>query len=638
MSAVVRRNKRKTAGLRMTALVGEAQDQDDEFWGHDTWAVGEDSGNESFRDSDEDSELKKDEFDSDFNESESDNEDEEKAAGEKEERDLQRQERSRKGGGGNYVDVVASKKKGRGKRIVGDGINAGIVLNFHPQIAGSAAASSAATTQQHQPAPVAPVAAAAAPPKTIAKKPAKRISLASTRERRSQSITNRLRENRSTAPTSAPIRKTGKTGSKKPKRRLYTQEELLLEAVHETETENQRWLLARKRVKDAELDKDSLSNRDRSKGKIVEKFHSRRGCLMTLTFPEMDSVPDILTRPKTVPSKPEKVCCVITGKPARYRDPLSKLGYFDMVAFKELRRRKAANEPLDQRVKEKSPAASFEKPSEVKSDKSTPDKTQVATTNSMTKPATTSSAPQTPQSRGRDVTPNPVGTPPVPPVSPNGRRASPRSRKPSEKMLQTIVANQQKMRSTPGAAMNLVLPDTTVTSSIPRASVPTAKPAEIIDAKMTAAPKKSTAATATKMPRKAPTKSKPAASKGKGESNIAKVGSKRKRAPAKSVAKGAAISAKTVKPAGNGSKTAKTVLLGAAAPNQPAPAATAPLLSGTNRASNAIIGPIREQVYLVPREGAVPRDSPSPEKYITQSELIMQVINNYNKQHSETGE
>jgi hypothetical protein len=88
----------------------------------------------------------------------------------------------------------------------------------------------------------------------------------------------------------------------------------------------------------------------------------------------------------------------------------------------------------------------------------------------------------------------------------------------------------------------------------------------------------------------------------------------------------------------NGSKTAKTVLLGAAAPNQPAPAATAPLLSGTNRASNAIIGPIREQVYLVPREGAVPRDSPSPEKYITQSELIMQVINNYNKQHSETGE
>eukprot|EP00526_Cylindrotheca_closterium_P025816 CAMPEP_0113649496 /NCGR_PEP_ID=MMETSP0017_2-20120614/26298_1 /TAXON_ID=2856 /ORGANISM="Cylindrotheca closterium" /LENGTH=59 /DNA_ID=CAMNT_0000561869 /DNA_START=141 /DNA_END=317 /DNA_ORIENTATION=+ /assembly_acc=CAM_ASM_000147 len=59
MSAITQRGKRKTAGKRMSSLVGKAQEEDDTFWGHDTWADdGEDSGNESFRDSDEDSALK----------------------------------------------------------------------------------------------------------------------------------------------------------------------------------------------------------------------------------------------------------------------------------------------------------------------------------------------------------------------------------------------------------------------------------------------------------------------------------------------------------------------------------------------------------------------------------------------------
>ena len=62
--------KRSTRGLRMDDLVGEAADEDDAFWGHDTWVDGdeeEDSGAESFSEE----EAKPDVFDDDFNDTES---------------------------------------------------------------------------------------------------------------------------------------------------------------------------------------------------------------------------------------------------------------------------------------------------------------------------------------------------------------------------------------------------------------------------------------------------------------------------------------------------------------------------------------------------------------------------------------
>jgi len=79
LSAVVERSRRLTAGKRMSSLVGEALDNDETFWNHETWAEdGEDA--ESFRESDEDSDVRKDEFDSDFNDSETDNEAEDQQA------------------------------------------------------------------------------------------------------------------------------------------------------------------------------------------------------------------------------------------------------------------------------------------------------------------------------------------------------------------------------------------------------------------------------------------------------------------------------------------------------------------------------------------------------------------------------
>jgi hypothetical protein len=59
-------DKRKTRGLRMSALIGEAEEQDQSFWGSEIWK--EEESDDSFSEE----EIKPDEFDSDFNDSEDD--------------------------------------------------------------------------------------------------------------------------------------------------------------------------------------------------------------------------------------------------------------------------------------------------------------------------------------------------------------------------------------------------------------------------------------------------------------------------------------------------------------------------------------------------------------------------------------
>lgn len=432
----------------MNSLVGKALEDDDAFWTHETWNE-EDSGNDSFHDSDEDSDLKKDEFDSDFDDSETDNEADEEAAGRAEELELQKSERKSKQRKGNYVDIsrpvaVLQPKGGRkgrgGKRVMGEGVNAGIALNFPPpsalpppalqagltlsstapsgvadyplqtssipiQSATFAAAASATATSTatsaaadgstimgHLPTADTSLAAAVPPPSPV-KSNRKfsdpvlpRSSLASSRERRSTHGIRKLRENRSTPASDKPLRGPTRTNSGGTKRkRRYAQEELLLESVHQTESENLRWLLARKRTQD-QHDKDhkdaTAHLRDRHRGsRVIERFHSRRGCLITLTFPEMDAVPEILTRrrqpqshqdqpqqcqsPQSLDEQPsssscnarkQQFVCVITGKPARYRDPLTNHPYYDLNAFRELRRRHELGLPLESNIAAKDTA------------------------------------------------------------------------------------------------------------------------------------------------------------------------------------------------------------------------------------------------------------------------------------------
>jgi hypothetical protein len=67
--------KRATRGLRMAELVGQAADDDQQFWNDDIWKEDEDDSDAESYDEEEE-EAKPDEFDSDFNDSETEDEEE----------------------------------------------------------------------------------------------------------------------------------------------------------------------------------------------------------------------------------------------------------------------------------------------------------------------------------------------------------------------------------------------------------------------------------------------------------------------------------------------------------------------------------------------------------------------------------
>jgi YL1 nuclear protein/YL1 nuclear protein C-terminal domain len=367
------RSRRATAGKRMTQLVGKAQEEDSAFWAHDTW----ESDEESFHASDEGS--VKDEFDSDFDESESDHEDEEVAASEAQEKELLVAERQ---SSKRHVDISKAgrdlwrrgKTKGVSqKRALGQGLNAGLVLNVPPPTAALSAQSPSATIAASE----ATTANATANASTTSQSAAStaitavvsmsvpkhsRISyndmiapLAATRPRRAAGMSiysSRYRAARSDASTAsgagaaATNRKSTSSSSaaasqKKKKRQRYSQEELLLEAIHETEPENERWRLARKRMQEENDARRENNNASSSgTGTLIERYASRRGYLTTVHFPEMDHLPAYLI-PKPSPVEPDATICAITGQNARYKDPLTGYGYHDMEAFRELRKRHA---------------------------------------------------------------------------------------------------------------------------------------------------------------------------------------------------------------------------------------------------------------------------------------------------------
>ena len=408
------RQRRATAGKRLTFLTGQAAENDDAFWGHETWKEDSDEGNESFHSSDEDSELQRDEFDSDFDESESDHEAEEEEAGAAEEQELLESERKKKKRKGTYMEISSAgrnllvkqqpmakrTKYTKGKRAIGDGLNAGIVLNLPPPPSAVATAAGVAGAVgvagpsviagvALKPAPVAanqqqlPLTAVsstgvgtagkgtvgpapAVAPKhspTRAKSTGATTTLAATRKRRNATSAYGPRERAvkqtvdTFKPKASPTVSAAATKKKQPKE-THSQEDLIVEAVQETEPENLRWLLGRKRYQ-AEKDKEATPRETRGSGHtVIEKFVSRRGYPNTITFPNMDHVPALLVPKKAEAGAKQKrppKKCVITGRAARYRDPKTGMGYHDAAAFKELRRRHASKEPLDQRKKKAPP-------------------------------------------------------------------------------------------------------------------------------------------------------------------------------------------------------------------------------------------------------------------------------------------
>ena len=450
-SAVLQRSRRTTAGKRLASLIGKAAEDDDAFWSHKIWSEGgggfsagkkdddteegsgsdssdESDGEGSYHASDEDPDAAVDQFDSDFNESESSSDEEDAEA------ELLAQERKDKRAA-HVAATAAGRKlprpvgKGRGavkaKRVLGEGWNAGLVLNWFPAGDGSGAISSSAPTSSaplassvpadaapqlplkasvstaqssaasSQPAssttaPAAPISSQISqldtklpsapiiptqqsvqtqsistqpviPPKPITSRAAsptrKRNLRAGTLSKTIAAVQQSAISQKVTQQRSIAAKETSKQG-----KRHFTQEEMILEAIKETEVENNKWLLGRKRRKEM-VQEEVKQNASAGNGNVVERFYSRRGGCNVISFMDMERLPDILTRPrnptilpkggspkrkrsnsegsKNSDSSPSRVTtkCVITGKEARYRDPKTMLGYYDLEAFRELRRR-----------------------------------------------------------------------------------------------------------------------------------------------------------------------------------------------------------------------------------------------------------------------------------------------------------
>lgn len=320
------RERRTTAGKRMNFLTGQALEDDEAFWGHDTW----ESDNESFHSSDQ--EEAPDLFDSDFNETEESSDEEEAADAEKEIAEEERKARKRKIGyseGGLKVGKPpgGSKKFKHGtKRIVGDEHNAGIVLNFPGGPAAGNVPMGGIARPKKAPVVVFPTASVAP-------------ALASTRQRRSareaSGYSNKARE-AATAAAEETQRKQPPKTTKSKNQEMFQQVDLLLEAANTTEPSNERWLLGRKRTQ-AEKELSKRDDGTYTNSTYTEKFISRKGYLNTINFADMDHIPNILLQKNQLSIPPKVPLCAVTGKPARYRDPKSGYGYYDLDAFRVVR-------------------------------------------------------------------------------------------------------------------------------------------------------------------------------------------------------------------------------------------------------------------------------------------------------------
>ena len=151
-------------------------------------------------------------------------------------------------------------------------------------------------------------------------------------------------------------------------RHQFTQKELLLEAL-ETEKINKTWLESQKFNNSLSNNDDKLKSMKLLSSQSMIRKLSRRGAYNTITFTDEALIPEILVNNNTPPSIPDKVLmcilyipvisliiyltiiclvyvhcmytqvCVITGLPARYRDPVTRMPYANLDAYKEIKAR-----------------------------------------------------------------------------------------------------------------------------------------------------------------------------------------------------------------------------------------------------------------------------------------------------------
>jgi len=314
--------QRATRGVRKGKLLGTAAEADEEFWGQS--AFKEDDSDEEFDESVNSSDSSETETDSDID------------APEPEEEGLQSGKTTLKG---EYVveDDIGGKKRGKGGKGYSD-----------PALRASSAWSGSLGS----------IAAAAAASVAAAASRASRSSAADgglTRLRggdifdSSTGLPQRVVRN----STQFRIGESGKPVipaesktlglSAPPLPPKPTQTEVLTKAAH-TAIENLRLLEGQLKIEQARTEREAAeAAAGRGKGHTfppevpIVRFHSRRGGADTITFTCVDAVPPLGVSDGCFPVKPRDARCEVTGKPAKYRDPLSGHFFYDVAAFKTIR-------------------------------------------------------------------------------------------------------------------------------------------------------------------------------------------------------------------------------------------------------------------------------------------------------------
>ncbi|KAH9295501.1 hypothetical protein KI387_039089, partial [Taxus chinensis] len=286
---VLDRISRKTRGKRMSKLLDEELETDEQFWGQ-----------EAFKEEDNDVEYEQegeavDEFDSDFDEDEPVADEQ---VAEVEERTIKKKKFLL----GRTVVKKKSKKKGLAS------------LESVPGTAEYSAHESKASDSKHT--------------ETVIDLEGEKTVRKSTR---TAVVVRQAERDAIRAALQSSIKPVKR--KREGEDRRMTQEEMLLEAA-QTEILNSRHL-EKMLAREEEVKKKAITNKSVYSGPVI-RFYSRDG-KNTLEFTNVSTFPsDIFS--KSVPY-PDQLICVVTGQPAKYRDPKTGLPYATKEAFKIIRER-----------------------------------------------------------------------------------------------------------------------------------------------------------------------------------------------------------------------------------------------------------------------------------------------------------
>jgi len=285
------KTKRSTRGQRMNELVGDAIDEDNAFYGAEIWEDGDESDNASFSSEEE----KPDEFDSDFNDTEDEGETtaegDDTKKGRRMARDIEKADRA--AAKNVYKEPTRMPKR---KAAPGQRDTRAVQITQEGPVDRAVRGSTKAKTELG----------------------AKERSIAENERKK--------------AYKPRPVIK-----------HTFTQKELLLDGL-ETEDLNKKWLSQQKFISDEKSKIEKILHNTVSGS--LKRWRSKRGMNNVISWTEVDAIPDILKGERQAPPVPEKKC-IVSGKVAKYRDPVTGQPYADLEAFQELRRRHKAGLPLD---------------------------------------------------------------------------------------------------------------------------------------------------------------------------------------------------------------------------------------------------------------------------------------------------